>query len=91
MCKKLVNLHQVWRDLKKKKCKENTSKQQQEFTENLDNLYDITHANDLQLMKYFKSIRESKVELVILLEWIINCQTKKKRRYKEQLKKKIDE
>ncbi|GBO04693.1 hypothetical protein AVEN_19393-1 [Araneus ventricosus] len=50
--RKLVNVYQVWRDLQKnaKKLK-GVFKQRQELESNLDNLFDIAHADALQLMK----------------------------------------
>ncbi|GBN84778.1 hypothetical protein AVEN_26963-1 [Araneus ventricosus] len=53
-CKrKLDNVYQVWRDLQKnaKKLQDVFKRRQQEFVSNLDNLFDIAHADALQLMK----------------------------------------
>ncbi|GBM42729.1 hypothetical protein AVEN_219171-1 [Araneus ventricosus] len=52
--RKLVNVYQVWRDLQKNEKKIIGSilkRRQQEFVTNLDNLFDISHAYALQLMK----------------------------------------
>ncbi|GBM29935.1 hypothetical protein AVEN_41685-1 [Araneus ventricosus] len=51
--RKLVNVHQVWRDLQKnaKKLQDVLKRRQQEFVSDLDNLFDIAHAYALQLMK----------------------------------------
>lgn len=65
--KKLVDLYQVWRGLQKNANKtQNVFKQrQQAFTDNLDNLFDIAHADALQLIKiegdkiFLKHQRES--------------------------------
>ncbi|GBN09789.1 hypothetical protein AVEN_160265-1 [Araneus ventricosus] len=65
--RKLVNVHQVWRDLQKnaKKLQDVFKRRQQEFVSSLDNLFDIAHANALQLMKieedrmFWKYQRES--------------------------------
>jgi len=85
--KKLVDLHQVWRDLQKnaKKSQDVFKQRQQKFTDNLDNLFDIAHADAFQLIK----IEEDKIflqqqretgRLVIWVEWIRNYLTKKKGR-----------
>lgn len=73
---KLDSLHQVRRDLQKyAKKTQDEFKHPQEITNNLENLFDISHADALQLIKieykikYIYSIRESKVELVIWVEW----------------------
>lgn len=59
--KKLVDLHQVWRDLQKnaKKSQDVFKQRQQKFTDNLDNLFDIAHADAFQLIK----IEEDKIFL----------------------------
>lgn len=51
--KKLVTLYQVWRDLQKnaKKTQNVFEQRRQEFVTNLDNLFDIAHAEALQLIK----------------------------------------
>ncbi|GBN46531.1 hypothetical protein AVEN_193051-1 [Araneus ventricosus] len=50
--RRLLNVYQVWRDLQKYAKKlQDVFKQQQEFVSNLDNLFDIAHADALQLMK----------------------------------------
>ncbi|GBO29411.1 hypothetical protein AVEN_209061-1 [Araneus ventricosus] len=51
--RKLVNEFQDWRDLQKnaKKLQDVFKRRQQEFESNLDNLFDIAHADALQLMK----------------------------------------
>ncbi|GBL91888.1 hypothetical protein AVEN_172798-1 [Araneus ventricosus] len=51
--RKLVNVYQVWRDLQEnaKKLQDVFKRRQQEFLSNLDNLFDIAHADALQLMK----------------------------------------
>lgn len=51
--KKLVNLYQVWRELQKnaQKTQNVFEQRRQEFVNNLDNLFDIAHADALQLMK----------------------------------------
>lgn len=51
--KKLISLYQVWRDLQKnaKKTQEVFEQRRQEFLSNLDNLFDIAHADALQLIK----------------------------------------
>lgn len=51
--KKLVTLYQVWRDLQKNanKTKDVFEQRRQEFVTNLDNLFDIAHADALQLIK----------------------------------------
>ncbi|GBO29412.1 hypothetical protein AVEN_209062-1 [Araneus ventricosus] len=48
-----VNVYQVWRDLQKnaKKLQDVFKRRQQEFESNLDNLFDIAHADARQLMK----------------------------------------
>lgn len=59
--KKLVNLYQVWRELQKnaKKTQEVFEQRRQEFVSNLNNLFDIAHADALQLIK----INEDKIFL----------------------------
>jgi len=59
--KKLVDLHQVWRDLQKnaKKSQDVFKQRQQKFTDNLNNLFDIAHADAFQLIK----IEEDKIFL----------------------------
>lgn len=59
--KKLVNLYQVWRDLQKnaKKTQEVFEQRRREFLADLNNLFDIAHADALQLIK----INEDKVFL----------------------------
>lgn len=51
--KKLVALYQVWRELQKnaKKTQEVFEQRRQEFRSNLNNLFDIAHADALQLIK----------------------------------------
>ncbi|GBO02496.1 hypothetical protein AVEN_201930-1 [Araneus ventricosus] len=51
--RKLVNVYQVWRDLQKnaRKLQDVFKRRQQEFVSNLDNFFDIAHADALQLMK----------------------------------------
>jgi hypothetical protein len=50
--KKLVNMYQVWRDLQKnaKKLQDVFKRRREEFVSNLDNLFDIAHADALKLM-----------------------------------------
>lgn len=59
--KKLVTLYQVWRELQKnaKKTQEVFEQRRQEFLSNLNNLFDIAHADALQLIK----INEDKIFL----------------------------
>uniref|UniRef100_A0A2S2RA28 Uncharacterized protein n=1 Tax=Sipha flava TaxID=143950 RepID=A0A2S2RA28_9HEMI len=59
--KKLVDLHQVWRGLQKnaKKTQDVFKQHQQAFTDSLNNLFDIAHADALQLIK----IEEDKIFL----------------------------
>lgn len=51
--KKLLNLYQIWRDLQKnaKKTQDVFKQRRQEFVTNLDNLFDIAHADALNLIK----------------------------------------
>ncbi|GBM63821.1 hypothetical protein AVEN_262707-1 [Araneus ventricosus] len=51
--RKFFKVYQVWRDLQKnaKKLQDVFKPRQQEFVSNLDNLFDIAHADALQLMK----------------------------------------
>ena len=51
--KKLVNLYQFWRELQKnaQKIQSVFKQRRQEFVNNLDNLFDIAHADALQLIK----------------------------------------
>lgn len=51
--KKLVNLYQVWRDLQKnaKKSQEVFEQRRREFLSELNNLFDIAHADALKLIK----------------------------------------
>ncbi|GBM39811.1 hypothetical protein AVEN_45775-1 [Araneus ventricosus] len=53
LCEELVNVYHVWRDLQKisKKLQDVFNRRQQESVNNLDNLFDIAHADALQLMK----------------------------------------
>lgn len=59
--KKLVVLYQVWRDLQKnaKKTQEAFKQRREEFLSNLNNLFDIAHADALQLI----NINEDRVFL----------------------------
>jgi len=59
--KKLVTLYQVWRDLQKNanKTQDVFEQRRQEFVTNLDKLFDIAHADALQLIK----INEDKIFL----------------------------
>ncbi|XP_065223043.1 uncharacterized protein LOC135847444 [Planococcus citri] len=51
--KKLENLHETWKNLQKHAHRTSATHKQQEddFTGNLDNLFDIAHANALELIK----------------------------------------
>lgn len=51
--KKLMNLYNVWRDLQKnsKKNKDVFKQRENQFKNNLDNIFDIAHADALQIIK----------------------------------------
>lgn len=59
--KMLVDLYQVWRDLQKNSLKSNEihKRREQNFQSDLDNLFDIAHADALQIIK----IEEDKIFL----------------------------
>lgn len=59
--KKLVDLHHAWRELQKnsKKIQDIYKRREEDFKNNLDNLFDIAHADALERMK----IEEDKIFL----------------------------